>query len=70
MDHLKFIFQRRSTLISDLRVRTNLRAGNCLADCNNDLGVCLSKPAGDDPFTLGVNCQAEYDQCVNDCMVV
>jgi hypothetical protein len=51
-----------------LRVHTGLKAGNCYADCNEDLGVCLSGPSEGDPFALGINCQADYDQCVDQCM--
>jgi hypothetical protein len=68
MSYLRLFCKRWMAMNLDIRVRTGLRAGNCLEDCNNDLGVCMSKPAMGDPFTLGINCQAEYDMCVNDCM--
>jgi len=67
MPRFELIFLKR-IVHSALRVRTGIKTGNCIEDCNNDLGVCMSKPAGSDPFALGVNCQADYDQCVNQCM--
>jgi len=55
-------------MVDYLTVRSGMKAGNCYEDCNLDLGVCMSGPADGDPFALGVNCQAVYDQCVNQCM--
>ena len=65
----RFIFIPRKQVVHfALRVRTGMKAGNCYEECNNDLGVCMSGPADNDPFALSIDCQANYDQCVNECM--
>ena len=65
----RIIKRNKKGLSLPLSVRTGLKAGTCLEECNDKLASCMQSPEyHHDPFGQSVFCQSDYDGCVDKCM--